>query len=137
MSTAVFPQRFSFFTACLVLFLTGKTQLVHRLSGAAAICLGNKGFFRGFEEKLTRRVKLKRLIYIAKFKIDFLLLFSGCKKVLIKMSALGVSRQIIFSQWFSLDMIDDKRDALCKELFCCCCCCCCCCCRYFLSCICN
>ena len=34
------------------------------------------------------------------------------------MSALGVSRQIIVSQCFSHDMIDDMRDALCKKLFC-------------------
>ena len=87
------------------------------MSGAAAIYLGSKSFFRSFEKKLTRRVKLKRLSFIAQFKIDFLLPFTGCRKVLRKMSALGVSRQIIVSQSFSRDVIDDMRDALCKELF--------------------
>ena len=33
------------------------------------------------------------------------------------MSALGVSRQIIVSQWLPRNMIDDMRDAICKELF--------------------
>ena len=55
---------------------------------------------------------------MAQFKIDFLLAFTGCRKVLRKKSALVVSRQIIVSQCFSHDMIDDMRDALCKELFC-------------------
>ena len=82
--------------ASLTLFLTAETQLVHRLSGAAAIYLGSKSFFRCFEEKLTKRVKLKRLSFTAQFKIDFLLPFTGCKKVLRKMSALSVSRQISF-----------------------------------------
>ena len=82
------------------------------MSGATAIYLGSKSFFRSFEEKLTRRVKLKRVSFIAQSKIDFLLLFTGCRKVLRKMSALGVSRQISFT------MIDDMIDALCKELFC-------------------
>ena len=60
---------------------------------------------------------MKGLSFIAQFKIDFLLPFTGCRKVLRKMSALGVSRQIIVSQSFSRDVIDDMRDALCKELF--------------------
>ena len=55
---------------------------------------------------------MKRLGFIAQFKIDFLLPFTGCRKVLRKMSALGVSRQIIVSQCFSRDIIDDMRDAL-------------------------
>ena len=61
---------------------------------------------------------MKRLSFIAQFKIDFLLAFTGCRKVLRKKSCLVVSRQIIVSQCFSHDMIDDMRDALCKELFC-------------------
>ena len=55
---------------------------------------------------------------MAQFKIDFLLAFTGCRKVLRKKFALGVSRQIIVSQCFSHDMIDDMRDTLCNELFC-------------------
>ena len=66
------------------------------MSGAAAVYLGSKSFFRSFEEKLTKRVKLKRLSFIAQFKIDFLLPFTGYRKVHRKMSALGVSRQISF-----------------------------------------
>ena len=112
MSTAVFPQRFSFFTACLVLSLYLGFQLaekctsdtisdyrsiaLHRLSGVVAISLGTKSFFRSFEEKLTRRVKLKRLSFIAQFKINVLLPFTGCRKVLRKMFDLGVSTQISF-----------------------------------------
>ena len=84
----------------------------------AAIYLGSKSFFWSFEENLTGRVRLKRLSFMAQFKIDFLLAFTGCRKVLRKKSALVVSRQIIVSQCFSHDMIDDMRDALCKELFC-------------------
>ena len=80
----------------LTLFLTAEVQLVYRLFGAAAIYLESKSFFRNFEEKLTRRVKLKRLSFVTQFKIDFLLPFTGCRKVLRKMSALGVSRQISF-----------------------------------------
>ena len=38
-----------------------------------------------FEKKLTRRVKLKRLNFITEFKIEFLLPFTGCRKVLRKM----------------------------------------------------
>ena len=38
-----------------------------------------------FEETLTRRVKWKRLSFITQFKIEFLLPFSGCRKVLGKM----------------------------------------------------
>ena len=72
--------------------MTAETLLVHRLSGAAAIYLGSKSFFRSFEKKLTRRVKLKRLSFIAQFNIDLLLRFTGCRKVLGKMSALVVSR---------------------------------------------
>ena len=82
--------------AFLTLFLTPEAQLVHRFSGAAAVYLGSNNFFRSFEEKLTKRVKLKRLSLIAQLKFDFLLRFTGCKKVLRKMSALGVSRQISF-----------------------------------------
>ena len=82
--------------AFLTLFLTAEAQLVHCLSGAAAIYLGSKSFFRSFEERLTKRVKLKRLSFIAQFRTDFLLRLTGCKKVLRKMSALGLSRQISF-----------------------------------------
>ena len=60
----------------------------------------------------------KRLSFIAQFRIDFLLPFTGCRKVLRKMSALGVSRQISFLMlltWYDWWHI---RDALCKELFC-------------------
>ena len=87
------------------------------MSGAAAIYLGSKSFFRSFEENLTRRVKLKRSSFIAQFKIDFLLLFTSCRKVLRKMSSLGVSRQIIVSQCFSRDMIDDMRDLYAENYF--------------------
>ena len=102
----------------LTLFLTAEAQRLHGLSGAAAIYLGSKSFFRSFEEKLTGRVKLKRLSFIAQFNIDFLLAFTGCRNVLRKKFALDVSRQIIVSQCLSHDMIDGIRDALCKELFC-------------------
>ena len=37
---------------------------------------------------------MKRMSLIAQFKIDFLLPFIGCRKVLRKMSALGVSRHV-------------------------------------------
>ena len=80
----------------MTLFLTAEAELVYRLSEAGAIYLGSNSFFRSFEEKLTQRVKLKRLSFIAQFKIDLLLPFTGCKKVLRKMSAPGVSRQISF-----------------------------------------
>ena len=58
-----------------------------------------------------------RLSFVAQLKIEVLLSFTDCRKVLRKMSALGVRRQIVVSQCFSRDMIDDMRDALCKELF--------------------
>ena len=77
--------------AFLTLFLTAEAQLVHCLSAVATVYLGSKSFFWSFEEKLTMRVKLKRLSFIAQFKIDFLLPFTGCKKVLRKMSAQSVS----------------------------------------------
>ena len=38
-----------------------------------------------FEGKLTRRVKWKRMSFITQFKIEFLLPFTGCRKVLEKM----------------------------------------------------
>ena len=38
-----------------------------------------------FEEKLTRRAKPKRLSFITQFKIEFLLPFTSCRKVLGKM----------------------------------------------------
>ena len=101
----------------LTLFLTVEAKLLHRLSGTVAICLGSKSFFRSSEEKLTRRVKLIRLSFVAQLKIEVLLSLTDCRKVLRKMSALGVRRQIVVSQCFSRDMIDDMRDALCKELF--------------------
>ena len=44
-----------------------------------------ESFIGSFEEKLTRRVKLKRWSFITQFKIEFLLLFTGCRKVLRKM----------------------------------------------------
>ena len=47
-------------------------------------------FIRSFQEKLTRRVKLKRLSVITQFKIEFLLPFTGCRKVLRKMPTLRV-----------------------------------------------
>ena len=59
-----------------------------------------------------------RLSFVAQLKIEVLLSLTDCRKVLRKMSALGVRRQIVVSQCFSRDMIDDMRDALCKELFC-------------------
>ena len=39
----------------------------------------------GIFEKLTRRAKWKRLSFITQFKIEFLLPFTGCRKVLGKM----------------------------------------------------
>ena len=68
---------------------------------ATAIYLVSKSFFRSFEKRLTRRVKLKRLSIKAQFKIDFLLPFTGCRKVLRKMSVLGVSRQISFPMFLT------------------------------------
>ena len=38
-----------------------------------------------FEEKLIRRVKWKILGFITQFKVEFLLLFTGCRKVVGKM----------------------------------------------------
>ena len=55
--------------AFLTLFLTAEAQLVHCLSEAAAMYLGTKSFFRSFEKKLTKRVKSKRLSFIAQFKM--------------------------------------------------------------------
>ena len=55
------------------------------MSRAAAIFLGIKSFIGNFEEKLTRKVKFKRLNFVTQFKIAFLLLFMGCTKVLVKM----------------------------------------------------
>ena len=115
-----------------MLFLTADAQLVHRLSREAVIYVGSKSFFRSFEEKLTRKVTLKRLSFIAQSKIDFLLPFTGCRKVLREMFALGLSRHISSSMlltWY--DWWHERCSLQRTNLFCCCCCCCCCC--YFLS----
>ena len=60
---------------------------MYRLSGEAGSFLGFKSFIESFEEKLTRRVKWKRLSFITQFKIEFLLPYTGCRKVLTKMPA--------------------------------------------------
>ena len=53
------------------------------------VCLEQQQFFleliESFEEKLTRRIELKRLSFITQFKIEFLLPFTGCRWVLQKM----------------------------------------------------
>ena len=56
----------------MTLFLTAEAQHIHRLSGAAAIYLGSKSFSRSFEEKLTRRVKLKsqRSLFTAVYRLQ-------------------------------------------------------------------
>ena len=72
--------------AVLTLFLTAEAQFVHPLSGEAAIYLGSKS-----QESHVEEIEFHNSI-----KIDFLLPFTGCRKVLRKMSALGVSRQISF-----------------------------------------
>ena len=45
-----------------------------------------------FEEKLTRRFKCERLSFTTQFKIEFLLPFTGCRKVLGKMPANMVAK---------------------------------------------
>ena len=69
----------------LTLFLTAEAWLVHCLSEVAAIFLEVKSFIVSFEEKLTRGVKLKRLSFISQFKVEFLLPFTDCRKMLRKM----------------------------------------------------
>ena len=45
---------------------------------------------RVFQKKKKKKIHMKRLSFITQSKIEFLLLFSGCKKVLGKMP--GVAR---------------------------------------------
>ena len=45
-----------------------------------------------FEEKLTRRVKWKVLGFITQFKIEFLLPFTGCRKVVGKITVIKVKK---------------------------------------------
>ena len=67
--------------------MTAEAKLVHLLSRTAAIFLGIKSFIGNFEEKLSRRIKLQRLSFITQFKIEFLLPFTSCRKMLRKMPA--------------------------------------------------
>ena len=49
------------------------------------------------EEKLARRVKWKRLNFLTQFKTDFLLLFTGYRKLLGKMPERGYLIRINFN----------------------------------------
>ena len=102
LSTAVFPQRFSFFTVCLVNYLREvlpwlapkrkflkfrspdcwKMHFRHSFwlqkHSLFIVCLQRQQFFLG---------SFMRLTFITPFKIEFLLPFTGCRKVLGKMTA--------------------------------------------------
>ena len=77
--------------------------------GAAAIFLGITSFIGSFEEKLTRRVKQKRLSFITQFKIEFLLPFTSCRKVLRKISACRVCLQIAQSYMYALKLPSEVK----------------------------
>ena len=50
--------------------------------------------------KQERKKHMKRLSFITKFKIQFLLLFNGCRKVLGKMPAQNKQNHIQFNMSF-------------------------------------
>ena len=103
LSTAVFPQRFTFFTVCLVNYLCEvlqwlapkekflkfrspdccKMQFWHffwlQKHNLYIICLQRLQFFLKFESFMG---SFMRMSFITQFKIDFLLSFTGFRKVL-------------------------------------------------------